>query len=262
MSDAPREQRRTAGLLDGKVVVVTGASLGIGAAAARVFAREGASLVLGARRLDGLEKLAAELRGAGTPVAVCAGDVSVAADVRRLIDTAVETFGRLDGAFNNAGMNQYGRLDQVSEEDFDRLFAVNVKGVWLCLREQVRAMTATAGGGSIVNNSSVGGYRGSSGLAGYQASKHAVIGLTRTAAHDFGPLGVRVNVVAPGATETAMFQSMRETMPDFVARRIAAIPLGVAADPADVGEAAAWLLSDRSSHVTGIVLPIDGGFSA
>ncbi|MET7401058.1 SDR family oxidoreductase [Dactylosporangium sp. NPDC005572] len=250
------------GLLDGKVVVVTGASVGIGADAARVFAREGASLVLGARGAEALEALAAELRDGGAKVAVSAGDVSVAADVERLVGTAVETFGRLDGAFNNAGMTQFGRLDEVPEADFDRLFAVNVKGVWLCMRAQVRAMTATAGGGSIVNNSSVGGYRGSSGLGAYQGSKHAVIGLSRTAAHDFGPLGVRVNVVAPGATETAMFQAMRETMPEGVARRIAAIPLGRAADPADVGEAAAWLLSDRARHITGVVLPVDGGFSA
>jgi NAD(P)-dependent dehydrogenase (short-subunit alcohol dehydrogenase family) len=250
------------GLLEDKVIVITGASLGIGADAARVFAREGASLVLGARRIEALAQLATELSDAGAKVAVCPGDVSVAADVQRLVDTAVQTFGRLDGAFNNAGINQFGRLDEVSEEDFDRLFAVNVKGVWLCMREELRAITATAGRGSIVNNSSVGGYRGSSGLAAYQASKHAVIGLTRTGAHDFGPLRVRVNALAPGATETAMFQSMRENMPDGVARRIAAIPLGKAADPADVGEAAAWLLSDRAAHVNGVVLPVDGGFTA
>lgn len=250
------------GLLDGKVIIITGASLGIGAETARLFAREGASLVLGARRLEPLQALAEELRDSGAKVAISPGDVSVAADVQRLVDTAVETFGRLDGAFNNAGINQYGRLDEVSEEDFDRIFQVNVKGVWLCMRAQVRAMTATAGGGSIVNNSSVGGYRGSSGLAAYQGTKHAVIGLSRTAAHDFGPLGVRVNVVAPGATATAMFESMRETMPEFVARRIAAIPLGKAAEPSDVGEAAAWLLSDRSRHINGVVLPVDGGFSA
>ncbi len=250
------------GLLEGKVVIITGASLGIGADAARIFAREGASLVLGARGADALEALAAELRDAGAKVATAAGDVSVVADVQRLVETAVQTFGRLDGAFNNAGINQFGRLDEVSEEDFDRLFAVNVKGAWLCMREQVRAMTATAGGGSIVNNSSVGGYRGSSGLGAYQGSKHAVIGLSRTAAHDFGRLGVRVNVLAPGATETAMFQSMRVNMPDAVQRRIDAIPLGKAADPADVGEAAAWLLSDRARHVNGVVLPVDGGFSA
>ena len=250
------------GLLDGKVIIITGASLGIGAETARLFAREGASLVLSARRAEPLQALAEELRDSGAKVAVSPGDVSVAADVQRLVDTAVETFGRLDGAFNNAGINQYGRLDEVSEEDFDRIFQVNVKGVWLCMRAQVRAMTATAGGGAIVNNSSTGGYRGSSGLAAYQGTKHAVIGLSRTAAHDFGPLGVRVNVVAPGATATAMFESMRETMPEFVARRIAAIPLGKAADPAEVGEAAAWLLSDRASHINGVVLPVDGGFTA
>lgn len=251
----------TMGILEDKVVLVVGASTGIGAEAARVFAEEGASLVLAARSADALDRLAGELAAAGHAVATAAGDVTSASDVARMVDTALERFGRLDGAFNNAGITQSGLLHEVSEEDFDRLFEVNVKGVWLCLREELRVMRE-AGAGSIVNTSSVGGFKGSSGLGAYQATKHAVVGLTRTAAHDNGPLGIRVNTVAPGPTESAMLDAMRANDPDAIPRRLAAMPLRKVGTGAEVANAAAWLLSDRASHVTGVVLPVEGGFSA
>jgi NAD(P)-dependent dehydrogenase (short-subunit alcohol dehydrogenase family) len=187
--------------------------------------------------------------------------VSVATDVARFVDATVERFGRLDGAFNNAAMTQAGRLDQVSEADFDQLLAVNVKGTWLCLREEIRVMEAQ-GSGSIVNVSSIGGLRGSSGMGGYQASKHAVIGLTRTAAHDVGPLGIRVNVVAPGPTETPMLDKTRQAVPGGVEARIAATPLRKAGTGAEVGNVVSFLLSDRASHLSGVILPVDGGFVA
>jgi NAD(P)-dependent dehydrogenase (short-subunit alcohol dehydrogenase family) len=137
--------------------------------------------------------------------------------------------------------------------------AVNVKGTWLCLREEVKAMT---GGGSIVNVSSIGGLRGSSGMGAYQASKHAVIGLTRTAAHDFGPLGIRVNVIAPGPTESPMLDQLRRDLPGGVEARIQATPLRKAGTGAEVGSTVSFLLSDRASHLSGVVLPVDGGFLA
>nr|WP_308207626.1 SDR family NAD(P)-dependent oxidoreductase [Actinomadura madurae] len=182
--------------LAGKAVLVVGASTGIGAATARVLAADGASVMLVARSKAPLAELTEELTSAGHDVAYTTGDVSDPADVAAFVDATVARFGRLDGAFNNAAVPGSGRLDAVTEEDFDRIMAVNVKGTWLCLREEIRVMEAQ-GSGSIVNMSSIGGLRGSSGSGAYQATKHAVIGLTRTAAHDFGPLGVRVNVLAP-----------------------------------------------------------------
>ena len=248
-------------LLADKVVLVVGASMGIGAATARVLASDGASLMLVARREAPLRELADELAGAGHEVAYTTGDVAEAADVRAFVDATVERFGRLDGAVNLAAMTQSGRLDAVPEAEFDRLMAVNVKGTWLCLREQVRVMEPR-GSGSIVNLSSIGGLRGSTGFGAYQASKHAVIGLTRTAAHDFGPLGIRVNALAPGPVETAMLAELRRTNPGAVEARVAATPLRKMGTGEEVASAAAFLLSDRASHVSGVVLPVEGGLLA
>jgi len=251
----------SAGLLTGKVVLVVGASTGIGAESARVLAAEGASVMLAARSDDLLRDLVDELTAAGHEAALVSGDVAVGADVARIVDQTVARFGRLDGAFNNAAIGQSGRLDEVSEEDFDRIMDVNVKGVWLCLREQVRVMRP-AGTGSIVNVSSIGGLRGSPGFGAYQATKHAVIGLTRTSAHDNGPDGIRVNAVAPGPILTSMVMKADGVVPDGVKARIAATPLRKAGMPAEVAQSAAWLLSDRASHISGAVLTVDGGFTA
>ncbi|MFG1922546.1 SDR family NAD(P)-dependent oxidoreductase [Cryptosporangium sp. NPDC048952] len=245
--------------LENKVILVVGASAGIGADAARVFAADGAKLMLVARTEGPLADLAAELEKDGHDVAYTTGDVSVAADVARFVDATVDRFGRLDGAFNNAAMTQAGRLDQVPDEDFDRIMAVNVRGTWLCIREEVRVLKDH---GAIVNMSSIGGLRGSSGMGAYQASKHAVIGLTRTAAHDFGPLGIRVNVIAPGPTESPMLDATRRAIPGGVEERIAKTPLRKAGTGTEVGNTASFLLSDRASHLSGVILPVDGGFVA
>jgi NAD(P)-dependent dehydrogenase (short-subunit alcohol dehydrogenase family) len=249
------------GLLPGKVVLLVGGSSGIGADTARVLAAEGASLMLAARGAAALEKLADELTSTGHDAGWVAGDVSVAADAARFVQAALDRFGRLDGAFNNAAITGSGLLHEVGEEDFDRMLAINVKGVWLCLREEVRAMRAT-GGGAIVNTSSIGGFKGSSGMGAYQATKHAVIGMTRTAAHDNGPVGIRVNAIAPGPIETPMLDLTRTAVPGGVEARIAATPLRKAGTTSEVGQTVAWLLSDRASHISGAVLPVDGGFSA
>lgn len=253
----------TGRLLDHKVIVITGASSGIGAEAARLFSREGATVVLGARSVDRLEELTAELEAAGARAAFVECDVSRAADAQRLVDAALERYGRLDGAFNNAGISQGGgALADVTEETFDRLLAVNLKGVWLGMRAQIAAMLAGGTGGAIVNNSSVGGVRGGRGLSCYSATKHAVIGLTRGAAHDYGRHGVRVNAIAPGTTDTAMIAAWKRRDPGIRERLDAMTPLGRGGDPVEVAEAAAWLLSDRASYVSGAVLTVDGGMTA
>lgn len=249
------------GLLDGKAVLIVGASTGIGHDAARVFAEEGARLVLAARSGDALEALAGELRGIGHEVRVVVGDVTSGSDVARMVDETVAAYGRLDGAFNNAAIGQLGMVHEVSEEDFDRIMQVNVKGVWFCLREELRVMRAQ-GFGSIVNTSSVGGFKGATGLGVYQATKHAVIGLTRSAAHDNGPLGIRVNSVAPGPTRSAMIDAMLAADPTAMDKRLAVMPLHKIGTGAEVANAAAWLLSDKSSHTTGMVLPVEGGMTA
>jgi len=250
-------------MLKGKVIVITGASTGIGAAAARVFTREGAAVVLGARAGDRLRALTEELEAEGYRASYAVCDVTRAQDVQGLVDTALDRFGRIDGGFNNAGISQGGgRLADVGEERFDELLAVNLKGVWLAMRAQLRAMLIAGTGGAIVNNSSVGGLRGGPGLSCYAATKHAVIGLTRGAAHDYGGYGVRINAIAPGTTDTPMIAAWKHRDPNVENRLNAMTPLGRGAQPSEVAEAAAWLLSDRASYVSGAVLAVDGGMTA
>lgn len=250
-------------MLANKVVLVTGASTGIGAEAARLFAREGASVVLTARTAERLADVTGEITGEGGTASYVAGEISAADDVERVVNAVLERYGRLDGAFNNAGISQGGAaLADIEEERFDQVFAVNVKGVWLAMRAEIRALLVAGRPGSIVNTSSVGGLRGGAGLGVYSASKHAVIGLTRSAAREYGAYGVRVNVIAPGTTDTPMIAAWRQREPGITERLDAMTPLGRGARPSEVAEAAAWLLSDLASYVSGATLPVDGGMTA
>ncbi len=259
--DAPATGPQPAGLLTGKAVLVVGASAGIGADAARVFAREGAKVMLAARSDEALTEGVAALRADGYDAAAVRCDVTSGAEVQAAVDATVARWGRLDGALNNAGMTQAGLLEDLTEAEFDRIVAVNLKGVWLCLRAEMAHMRR-AGGGSIVNVTSVGAMKASSGLGAYQATKHGVLGLTGTAAHDGGPAGIRVNALAPGPTETPMLDATRLAVPGGVEARVAVTPLRKTATTTDVAEAAAWLLSDRAGHISGIHLPVDGGYRA
>ncbi len=252
---------RTVRMLEGKSIVITGASSGIGAATARTLAAHGARLVLNARGEDALRQVVAELASGGADAIAVPGDVSDPATAQELVAVAIGAYGRLDGAFNNAGITQYGRLIDITPEDYDRLFEINVKGVWNCLRAEISAMENSAGG-SIVNMSSIGGLRGSSGLGAYQATKHAVTGMTRTTAHDHGASGIRVNAVAPGATESPMLDDWRARDADAVEGRIQRIPLRRAAHGEDIGEVVAFLLADASAYLNGVVIPVDGGYNA
>lgn len=246
-------------LLSGKVVLVTGASSGIGAAAARLFCDEGAAVVLVARREDRLAELVGELRAKGAEAAYAVADVAVAADAARAVDVAVSTYGRLDSAFNNAGIGgDRTPLHLMSDDVYDTIMDTNVRGVWNCLRYEIAAMLPH-GAGTIVNNSSVAGLIAIPAAAPYIASKHAVVGLTRAAADEYARQGIRVNAVAPGTTRSEITADWFRRNPGLEEMANAATPQGRTAAPEEIAAAAAWLLSDRCPFLTGTVVPVDGG---
>ncbi|MFJ2177040.1 SDR family NAD(P)-dependent oxidoreductase [Streptomyces sp. NPDC087851] len=251
------------GLLAGKVAFLTGAGRGIGAAAARLFAREGARVLLAARTEAQLKAVTEEIRASGGTADYVVCDLADAASVRAAVDRTVELYGRLDVAFNNGAIGQHpGPMDLTEEAEFDALYDVNLKGVWRALVAEVSAIRATAGTGAIVNVSSVGSWRGNPVLPAYGVMKRGVNSLTESAAVTYGPEGIRVNAIAPGGTLTDMLHDWDAETPGVIDQVRAHTPLRRAADPAEIAEAAAWLLSDRASYVTGEVLAVDGGLRA
>jgi NAD(P)-dependent dehydrogenase (short-subunit alcohol dehydrogenase family) len=250
-------------LLPGKVAFVSGAGRGIGAAAARLFAREGASVLLAARTEGELKTVTDEIRAAGGTAEYVLCDLADPAGVRAAVDRAVELFGRLDLAFNNgATVQRPGPMDELPDAEFDRIYSVNLRAVWVAMTAEVAAIRATAGTGAIVNNSSVGSLRANPALPAYGAMKRAVNSLTESAAATYGPEGIRINAIAPGNTRTEMIREWAEHSPGLVDRLVALSPLRRQAGPDEIAQAAAWLLSDRSSFVTGTILRVDGGAGA
>lgn len=243
------------GMLSDKIALVTGASRGIGAAAARLFAQEGATVVLAARTESALKAVAADIPGASYVVA----DLGDVASVERAVATVVERHGRLDIAFNNAAVGVPPHpIADFPEDDFDLVMRVNLKGVFYAVSAEVKAMIHS-GGGAIVNTSSVGSLIGNPALPAYGAAKRAVNSITESAAVTYAPAGIRVNAIAPGLTITEMVEEWNQHDPGVIERIISGTPLGRAAAPAEIAESAAWLLSDRASYVTGVVLPVTGG---
>jgi NAD(P)-dependent dehydrogenase (short-subunit alcohol dehydrogenase family) len=249
-------------MLEDKTVLITGASSGIGAAAARLFAAEGASVVLMARREHRLKDLGREIADAGGAVHTVAGDVVHEEDVARAVSAAVKRFGALDGAFNNAGWASAGtQLHETDSAVFERTLDVNLRGVWNCLRQQIPALLET-GGGSIVNTSSVAGVQATGASAAYVAAKHAVIGLTRAAAAEYGQQGIRVNALVVGSTRTELMEEVLAGTPSLEESFVARSVQKRMAEPVEIAQAAAWLFSDRSGFVTGAALPVEGGWTA
>ncbi|WP_406208219.1 SDR family NAD(P)-dependent oxidoreductase [Streptomyces sp. NBC_01017] len=251
------------GLLDGKVAFVTGAGRGIGAAAARLFAREGARVLLAARTEAQLKAVTEDIRATGGTADHVRCDLADGDSVRAAVERAVQLYGRLDVAFNNgATIQPPGPLDQLPDAEFDRVAAVNLRGPWLAMKAEIAAIRATAGRGAIVNNSSVGSLAANPELPVYGAMKRAVNSLTASAAVTYGREGIRVNAVAPGLTLTEMVDEWERNSTGIIDRLTAQNPLGRAADPEEIAQAAAWLLSDRASYVTGVILRVDGGVRA
>ena len=248
--------------LDGKVALITGGTTGIGRDAAVLFAKEGAKVVLSGRReAEGKETLEM-VRAAGGDGLFVQGDVSKAADVKDLVKKTVEKFGWLDVAFNNAGIEgKWAPITEQTEEDWDRTIDINLKGTWLCLKYEILQMQKQGRGGAIVNMSSVAGLMGNATAATYCASKHGVLGLTKSAALECALSGIRVNAVCPAVIETPMAD--RAFADPAVNKWVLGLhPMGRFGRPMEIAEAVLWMCSERASFMTGEMMVLDGGFLA
>ena len=241
--------------LSGRAALVTGAASGIGRASALAFASAGASVALLDVDAEGLADTAATARAAGVRVEALVTDVRDLGAVTGAVSRAVETFGRLDAALNNAGVpGPYVPLDEYSEEDFMQILQVDLAGVWRCMRAEIRHMRVQ-GHGAIVNTSSMLGAAAMPDNGAYVAAKHGVHGLTRAAALELGSTGIRVNAIAPGVTRTGMTSAVSDDL-------LRAVPLGRIAEPEEIAAAVVWLCSPGASYITGSVLVADGGWLA
>ncbi|MBI3650990.1 MAG: SDR family oxidoreductase [Acidobacteria bacterium] len=247
---------------DNKVVVITGGTAGIGRATALAFAAAGAKVVItGRREKEGQEVVDEITKGDGEALFIKT-DVAQEVEVKAMIDQTVAAYGRLDFAFNNAGVEQALKpLPEQTEEEFDFVTNINIKGVWLSMKYEIPALLQS-GGGAIVNMSSIGGLVAAPGMDIYVASKHAVIGLTKSAALAYAKRNIRINVVSPGAIATAMFQRIETDNPAAGAAIKAAHPMGRAGTSEEIASAVLWLCSAGASFVTGQTLAIDGGYTA
>jgi NAD(P)-dependent dehydrogenase (short-subunit alcohol dehydrogenase family) len=253
------------GILDGKVALVTGGASGIGRATAVAMAREGARVAVADRAEETAAETVALINAAGGQAIAIGGDVTKEADVAAMVERTVSAFGRIDCAFNNAGVATRAvgpagqRIHELSQASFDTMLAVNLTGVFLCLKHEVAQMLTQGVGGAIVNTASIAGLIGLPTSAHYVAAKHGVVGLTKTAAMEYAQDGIRVNCVNPGYVKTPMTKETMETRFDEIMAKVPMRRLGI---PEEIAEAVVWMYSDKASFMTGASHVIDGGYYA
>jgi NAD(P)-dependent dehydrogenase (short-subunit alcohol dehydrogenase family) len=251
------------GSLDGKSMLVTGGASGIGEATAVILAREGAKVAIADMNEENGARVVESLKADGGEAVYIHCDVSKESDVESMVDQTVSAFGGLDGAFNNAGIaGDFVPLADYPLDMYNRVIAVNLTGVWLCMQQEIRYMSEM-GGGTIVNTSSSAGLTGSALLPAYSAAKWGVIGLTKSAAKQYGSDGIRVNAICPGVIETPLTIALPLIDdPDVMERLVARHAIGRYGQPSEVGELVAWLLSDAASFMSGAAIPVDSAFTA
>lgn len=250
--------------MNGKVALITGASSGIGRATAELFAANGAKVVVAARRQDELDSRVAEIEARGGQATAIQTDVAVAADVERMVEHAIKTFGRLDYAVNNAGIEgRFAGITDLTEADWDQVLDINLKGTFLGLQYQVRAMLAAGNGGAIVNVGSVNSFLGFAMGAAYCTSKHGLIGLTTSVSAELASQGIRVNLVCPGIVDTPMHHRARGLLGDAIYDQgvLPSVHLKRAGQPEEIARAIVFLCSDAASYITGTTLTPDGGLT-
>ena len=255
-----------AGRLEQKVALVTGGGSGIGRASAVAFAREGAKVIVSDIDITGGEETVHLIQVAGGAATFIQADVARAAEVEALVKKGVKTYGRLDCALNNAGIQgEIRQTAECSEENWNRIIAINLTGVWLCMKHELAYMLPQ-GSGTIVNTASNFGLVGSQGMPAYSASKHGVLGLTKTAALEYAKVGIRVNAVCPGPTQTPLVDRILSQQPRLATQIVETIkarePMGRMGQPEEIAEAVVWLCTETASFVTGMALAVDGGFVA
>ena len=253
-----------AGSLEGKTALVTGGGSGIGRAASLAYAKEGARVVVVDVNVEGGEETVLMIKEAGEEAILVHADVSKPEDTQAMVDQAVEAFGSLNCAFNNAGIG--GGRDRLFtadylEEDWDRVISINLKGVWLCMKAEIPQMLKQ-GGGAIVNTASIAGLVGLTGTIAYVAAKHGVTGLTKAAAMEYAKSGIRVNAVCPGYIQTPLVQGIFDRIEGYRERVAARHPMDRLGEPEEIAQAVVWLSSDAASFVTGHNMPVDGGYMA
>lgn len=246
----------------GQVALVTGASSGMGLSTAKAFAEAGAAVVLADVQLEAVQKVANELTAAGYQVLAIGCDVSEEEQVKAMVEQTVATFGRLDMAYNNAGVMQksFDTAD-VPTAEWDRVQGINLRGVWLCMKYELPQMLKQSSG-AIVNCSSVGGYVATPQIASYIAAKHGVIGLTKTAAVEYAPQSIRINAVSPGSIKTPLVDAILGGDAQKLVESLKKIPLGRLGQPEEIAKAVLWLCSPDASYLIGHALPVDGGIIA